>query len=102
MVLASWGFKVKGQNKTSKTQKEDGAKDESDSERQKIGTGMCPHERDKVEGSHFHKATREDADDAKEVHSHGEARREDGVEQKEPGVGEHKEKFERFGDAAGH
>lgn len=34
---------------------------------------MRPHERDKVEGSHLHKATREDADDAKEVHGHGKA-----------------------------
>ena len=75
MVLASRGFKVKGQDKTSKAQKEDDAKDESDSECQKVGAGMRPHERDKVEGSHFHKAAREDANDAKEVHSHGEAGR---------------------------
>ena len=75
MVFASRCFKVKGQNKTSKTQKEDGTKDESDSERQKIGTGMHAHERNKVEGCHLHEAAREDADDAKEIHGCGKARR---------------------------
>ena len=73
MVLASRGFKAKGQDKASKAQEEDGAKDESDSERQKVRAGMRPHERD--EGSHLHEAAREDADDAKEVHGHGEAGR---------------------------
>ena len=73
MLLAIWssapGFKVKGQAKTSKAQKEDGAKDESDSERQKVGVGMSLHERDKVE------AAREDADDAQEVHGHGDSKK---------------------------
>lgn len=63
---------------------------------------MRAHEQNKVEGCHLHEADREDADDAKEVHGCGKARRQDGVEQKEPGVGEHKEKFERFGGAANH
>ncbi|WP_346969110.1 hypothetical protein [Collinsella aerofaciens] len=79
VLLAIWssvpGFKVKGQAKTSKAQKEDGAKDESDSERQKVGAGMSLHERDKLEGGHFHKAAREDADDAQEVHGHGDSKK---------------------------
>ena len=75
MILAARRLKVIDQDECSKTNKKDDAKDESDSECQKVGAGMRPHERDKVEGSHFHKAAREDADDAKEVHSHGEAGR---------------------------
>ena len=51
------------------------AKGKADTERQKIGTGMHAHERNKVEGCHLHEAAREDADDAKEIHGCGKARR---------------------------
>ena len=36
---------------------------------------MSLHEWDKVEGGHFHKAAREDADDAQEVHGHGDSKK---------------------------
>ena len=34
---------------------------------------MHSHERDEVEGRHFHETAREDADDTEEVHGHGKA-----------------------------
>ena len=102
MILAPRRLKVIDQDECSKANKKDEAKGKADTERKKIGTGMRAHERNEVEGGHFHEAARKDADDTKEIHGHGEARREDGVEQKEPGVGEHKEKLEWFGDAADH
>ena len=75
MIIAARGFKVKDQDECSKANKKDEAKDKADTERQKIGTGMRAHERNKVEGCHLHDAAREDADDAKEIHGCGKARR---------------------------
>ena len=75
MVLAARGLKIEGHNKASIDQKIDDAEGKSDTERQEVGAGMCAHERDKVESGHLHEAAREDADDAKEVHGHGKARR---------------------------
>ena len=102
MILAARRLKVIDQDECSKTNKKDEAKGKTDTERQKVGAGMHSHERDEVEGRHFHETAREDADDAKEVHGHGKAGGQDGVEQKESGIGEHKEKLERLGDAADH
>ena len=99
MVFAARGLKVERHDKHTKDNEIDGAKNKSDAQCQKIGAGMRPHERDKVEGGHFHEAAREDAHDAKKVHGHGKARRKHGVEQKEAGVGEHKEELERLGNA---
>ena len=75
MILAARCLKVIDQDECSKTHKKDEAKGKADTECQKIGTGMRAHERNKVEGCHLHEAAREDADDAKEIHGCGKARR---------------------------
>ena len=56
MILAARRLKVIDQDERSKTNKKDEAKGKADTERQKIGTGMRAHERNKVEGCHLHEA----------------------------------------------
>ena len=51
MILAARRLKVIDQDECSKTNKKDEAKGKADTERQKVGAGMRPHERNKLKAA---------------------------------------------------